>query len=195
MTQQANREASIPSSDPFDLSRLRLGQNFSAQCGIKKILRTVPVRKPGKQDFFRVHPDPEWRLETAVLELKEERETYLVSPDLWPLIPNEISPKLILTTLNRQGVLALWPVRLPGEDGKLDNWSRSALSAAQEAETKWTRLASNMSLGAYEVYTAGGDIPPPKWPDTPFQEILKIAFQNAYIDNMEHPVVRRLLGA
>jgi hypothetical protein len=58
----------------FDPASLRLSQNFHESLGVKKALITVPVRKPAKQDFIRVHPDPDYRLETAVFNLKEERE-------------------------------------------------------------------------------------------------------------------------
>jgi hypothetical protein len=30
--------------------------------------------------------------------------------------------------VNRQGILFLWPVRLPTEDGRLDAWDQAALS-------------------------------------------------------------------
>ena len=122
----------------FDLKRLRLSQDFPSQVGKKAIL-TVPVRKPDRQWFIRVHPEPTWRLETAVLELKEERETYIVDPDMWPELPGELVPKVLFTAINRQGVVFLWPVRLPGEDGRGNAWHRSALQAADLAMTGWVR--------------------------------------------------------
>ena len=61
----------------LDLKRLRLSQDFGDQVGVHKRIITVPVRKPDRQWFIRIHPDETWRLETAVLELKDERETYL----------------------------------------------------------------------------------------------------------------------
>jgi hypothetical protein len=72
----------VRSEDLFDLERLRLSQNFPETVGVKKRLITVPVRKPSGQDFIRVHPDPGMRLETTVLELKEEGKIYLVDPSL-----------------------------------------------------------------------------------------------------------------
>ena len=178
----------------FDPSRLRLSQNFAESVGVKKALLTVPVRKPGRQDFVRVHPDESYRLETAVLELKEERETYLVDPDIWHELPGEIVPKVLFTTINRQGVLTLWPIRLPGEDGRHDEWNRSALEAAEIAQKRWLRVAANMGLGAYEVYEAVGELPEPEWPDVDFQEILRIGFRDRFITSVDHPVVRRLRG-
>jgi hypothetical protein len=66
--------------DPFDLSALRLSQNFLETAGVKKQLLTVPVRKPNPQDFVRVHPDPAYRADLLAVELKDDRETYVVRP-------------------------------------------------------------------------------------------------------------------
>jgi hypothetical protein len=180
--------------DPFDLTKLRLSQDFAATLGVKKALLTVPVRKPGRQDFFRVHPGEDWRLETVILELKEERETYLVDQSLWGQLPGELIPKVLYTVMNRQSVLMLWPISLPGEDGRHNEWHRVALEAAEMAKKQWIRLAANMPLGAYEVYRASGEIPEPEWPDTTFQEILRVAFKDRFIRSSDHPVVRRLRG-
>ena len=114
--------------------------------GVKKALLTVPVRKPNRQEFIRVHPGEDWRLETVILELKEERESYLVDRNLWGELPGELIPKVLFTVINRQGVLTLWPIRLPGEDGRHDAWNRSALEAAGMAQEQWIRMAANMSL-------------------------------------------------
>ena len=66
-------------ADPFDLANLRLASNFAASAGVKKLLRTVPVRKPSKQEFVRVHSDPAFRENFAMIELKEDRESYLIA--------------------------------------------------------------------------------------------------------------------
>src|SRR5208283_3227238 len=89
--------------DTFDPAALRLTQDFAA-IGVKKALMTVPVRKPNRQEFVRVHPDEGYRLQTALLELREERETYLVDPALWGELAVEIVPKVIFTSINRQGI-------------------------------------------------------------------------------------------
>jgi hypothetical protein len=67
-----------PTPNPFDnLSALRLDQSYADTVGVKKLLTTVPVRKPNRQDFVRVHPDPEYRLTpAAIIEVKEDREVY-----------------------------------------------------------------------------------------------------------------------
>lgn len=183
--------------NPFDPARLRLPQDFGATLGVKKALLTIPVRKPSKEWFIQVHPDEAYRVQTAVLELKEDRETYLVDPKLWPELATREStfgPRLIATAINRQGVVFLWPIRLPGSDGKLDEWNMSALEAVQLATGKWVRVAANMSLGAYDVFEATAKLPEPEWPTVAFAKLLKVAFKNRYIDSLDHPVLLRLRG-
>ena len=51
----------VKTPDPFDPSSLRLDQSFADGEGVKKLLLTVPVRKPNRQDFVRVHPDAAYR--------------------------------------------------------------------------------------------------------------------------------------
>jgi len=178
----------------FNFDELRLPQDYSDIVGVKKALITVPVRKPHRQEFIRVRPGDAWRFETVVLELKEERETYLVDSKLWGNLPGEIIPKVLFLAINRQGTLKIWPVRLPGEDGRHDHWNRSALEAAKRAETRWVRVAANMNLGAYEVFEASADFSEPEWPDFTLQKILEIAFKNQIIKSEDHPIIKRLRG-
>jgi hypothetical protein len=189
-------ETVSPNEDVFDPARLRLSQNFSDTVGVKKMLTTVPVRKPHRQDFVRVHPDPAWRLTTAVLDLKEERELYLVDRPMRSELAGEVVPTSLFTAMNRQGVLFLWPARLPREDGRQDSWSRTMLEAVQRATEQWVRVVANMSLGAYEMFVANADLPDPEWPvDVDFRKLLEIAFRDRFIRTPDHPLIKRLRGA
>jgi len=181
-------------SSRFDLTNIRLSQDFQSAIGVKKRITTIPVRKPTRQEFVRVHPDPAYHLETAVVELKAERETYVVAPDLWPEVSGELIPKRLMLAITRQNVLILWPIRLPGEDGRIDSWNQSAMIAAERATECWVRVASDRHLGAYELFEAPGDLPPPEWPDISFQEIIDIAFRGRQIDDINHPVLKQLRG-
>ena len=182
-------------SNPFDPASLRLDQSFADTVGVKKLLTTVPVRKPNRQDFVRVHSDPVYRLTPiAIIELKEDREVYLVRPDMAVALPGEFATVTLFTTINRQGTLFLWPVKLPTPDGRQNEWHRSAAEGAERAMKKWVRVTASMSLGAYEIFEASGDLPEPVWPDFSFQEILKIAFRERIVDRPDHPLVQRLQG-
>lgn len=194
MTKKSDNTDTV--SGPFDnLSALRLDQSYADTVGVKKLLTTVPVRKPGRQDFVRVHPDPKYRLTpAAIIEVKEDREVYLVTSEMAPGLMGEFSSATLYLTINRQGVIHLWPVKLPGPDGRPNAWNHSAADAAERAMKKWVRVTSSMALGAYEIFEASGDLPEPVWPDHSFQEILKIAFRERLVDRPDHPLVQRLKG-
>ena len=122
--------------DPFDLESLRLNPSFLETTGVKKLITTVPARRPSPQDFVRVHPSPKYRDNFAVVDLKEDREDYLVRPEIIPDLANEIIYKTIYTAINRQGVCFLWPVRYPSPDDRRNDWARSAREAAELAMTR-----------------------------------------------------------
>jgi hypothetical protein len=189
-------DAIDPTPNPFDnLSALRLDQSYADTVGVKKLLTTVPVRKPNRQDFVRVHPDPSYRLTpAAIIEVKEDREVYLVTPEMTQVVPGEFVVVTLFTTINRQGTLHLWPVKLPNPEGRHNEWHRSAAEGAERAMKKWVRVTASMSLGAYEIFEANGELPDPVWPDFSFQEILKIAFRDRLVERADHPLVQRLQG-
>lgn len=192
LDQPAESEAQAP--DPFDLSNLRLSQAFIKTMGVKKVLTTVPVKKPNPQDWVRVRPEPEFRENFAMIELKDDREEYVVAAPIIPALMGEFTNKTLYTAINRQGVLFLWPVRLPESDGRQMDWHRSAREAAGKAMTQWIRSKANRSLGAYEIFESEVPIPDPEWPSLDFQEIVKIAFRERLITSIDHPVVKRLRG-
>jgi hypothetical protein len=187
---------SEPQEDPFaDLSKLRLDQSFLEMACANKVLTTVPVRKPLKQEWVRVHPDPAFREPFAAIELKNDREHYLITPQIAQALPTEIVTEMLYTTINRQRVVSLWPVRLPSSDGRINEWHRSAQEAAERAMSRWIRVVSNMSLGAYEIIEAPGQIPDPEWPvEYNFRDLLRIGFRDRIISSFNHPVLKRLRG-
>lgn len=183
---------SVP--NPFDPASLRLNPSYAEGNGVKKLITAIPVRKPHRQEFVRVNPDPEYRLDpTAVIELKEEGEFYLLTPAIATQLPAEFTPMALFTAINRQGTLFIWPAKLPSADGRPNEWFRSAMEGAELAMKKWIRLVANMSLGAYEVFQAESNTQP-EWPELGFDEILKIAFRDHYVDTIDHPVVKHLRG-
>ena len=136
MSDMTKETAAAP--DPFDPATLRLDQSFADTVGAKRLLTTVSVRRPNRQDFSRVHPSPQYRLTpAAIIELREEREVYLVEPSVATELPGEFTTATLYTAINRQGVVHIWPVKLPGPDGKHNEWHRFAAEAAEIAMTRW----------------------------------------------------------
>ena len=92
-------------------------------------------------------------------------------------------------------MLHLWPVKLPGPDGKHNEWHRSAAEAAERAMERWVRVTPRTCRSApTRCSRRNGDLPEPVWPDLSFPEILKIAFRDHIVDRADHPLVQRLRG-
>ncbi|WP_206352087.1 hypothetical protein [Tautonia rosea] len=189
-------EAPVSDPDPFDPARLRLSQDFGASLGVRKVLTRVPVDKPNKSWWVRTHPDPAFRLPTGLLETGDDRERYLVDPNLWPELAAEptFSPVMLVTSVSRNGVVFLWPIKLPGPDGKPNPWHQSALDAAERARSSWVRVYANMALGAYSVDESTAIRDEPDWPPESFRELLSIAFRDRFIREWDHPVLKQLRG-
>jgi hypothetical protein len=188
--------AVVQPPDPFDPARLRLVQSLSAGLGVKRVLASVPVKKPIKEWFVRTHTCEEFRIQTCVIDLKSERELYLVDPSLWDELASEstFGPRLLIPSVNKQGVLFLWPLRLPKPDGRFDEWGKSEMEAATRAMTGWVRMTANQHLGAYDVYEATGNLGSPEWPTMSLSDMLRIAFRDRHITTLDHPVLKNLRG-
>mgnify|MGYP006865131826 CR=1 FL=1 len=181
--------------DPFDPANFRVAGTMDDALSVKKLLTRVAVRKPTKQEFCRATTDPDFRLTGAVLEMKEDREFYLVMPDMIPAIPEDVRLVELVLCMNRLGVPFLWPVPLPAADGRTNAWHESARDALGVAEASWMRMVASMAEGSYNIYRATGDIPDPTWPDKSMRELLALAFRDGkVIDGEDHPVLRQLSG-
>ena len=190
-----NQDDDAENDDPFeDIEQYRLSQNFAADIGVERVVTAIPVRKPHRQSFIRTHPLPEMQIDTYVIYLDDDKGTYLVAPNMQSPLAAEIIAKKLITTITRDGGLSLWPIRLPDENGRLDEWNCSALQAAEMAQGRWIRICSNMQLGSYEVFQAGAEFPDPEWPELSLNQLLRIAFEGRIINSDDNPVVRRLRG-
>jgi hypothetical protein len=185
----------------FDFSKLKLPPTFDRGITTKKLVTTIPVRKPRSGlDFFRIRPEPEWTFQTYLLDLKEgEEEKYLVHPDLIPklLLTGKLKPVTIYTGITFTGqVLFLSDIPLPDMDGKDNEYNRSRRVAYEIGKTKWIKIQANKPLGSYEIIEAVSELPEPVWPEDPatMDKALEIAFKNNFIETYDHPVLKRLRG-
>jgi hypothetical protein len=177
------------SASEVDVQSLCLSQDFKAMAEVDQVVTSVPLCKPEKEWFFRVHP--EFMRYMAVIS--EKKENYVVDPKLMSQLGGEVTKKMIVLGVTRQGKLFFWPLKIEAERG-LDEWSKSALVAMEIAKTKWTKMKSNVDAGYYEAFTAKGNLGEPTWPETGIDELLAIALRNRVISTMDHPVIKRLNG-
>jgi hypothetical protein len=192
----AAQPESSPAKDFFDnLDALRLDPAASLS-GTVEHLGHVPVRKPGKVEFFRAHPAEDMSLTCTLFHDDEERESYMVAPQARPQLLGHLKPVLLMACISRQGVVFLWPVPLPNEEGGGGSraWGDTQRQAANLAQRSWIRIRADMALGAYRIHEAEGVLPDPVWPSRSLNELLEIAFRGRVIADLDHPVIRKLRG-
>jgi hypothetical protein len=182
--------------NPFDPARLRLSHAYLNREVTETLIDDVPVRKPGKQEFFRVHPSHQMDA-CGLLTYELTGEKYLVDPVLVERLDEKAEELCIRSVslylcISRQKDLFLWDVGLPHPDKKEIKWHTTARNAAREAQHFWIKLVPKQSAGKYLTERAIVEIDEPKWPTMEFPQILKVAFENHYIDSMDHIVIKKI---
>jgi hypothetical protein len=154
---------------------------------------TIPVRKPGSRNFFRAHPDEEYRLYNVPVVEDDQHEWHIIAADLE--IPEDverfISHVNLITCLNHKGTLFLWPYK-----NSTNDWSKSASRIVRRAVGEWVRLSADMDANGYRIEIAPAELRAvePAWPRMTFEEILNTAFEDKSIDSLNHPVIRSIRG-
>ena len=125
-------------SQPTDFSQFAFSQNFGSQVKVTKRLTTVPVRKPSKTQWFRIHP--EYKSDVSLLKYGDSCDDYY-------LVVRSLADQLIVLAqafklvvgVDRQEVVFVWPLRIPDAERAM-HWHLSALEAACLAESARLRL-------------------------------------------------------
>src|SRR6516225_8341757 len=120
-----------------NLEALRLSPDEGVQIGTEEVLVNVPVRRPHKVEFVRVHMDPAMSLASSIF-IDHEREPWFVVPAMRDILLEGVKPVLLLTTVNQRGLPFLWPIALGDGTGRKNAWHDTAREAANRAKREWT---------------------------------------------------------
>jgi hypothetical protein len=185
-----------PQARKIDIEALRLSQDFTAFDSGKPIVDKILVGKPHRTEYFRVNPDATMRLAAGLLEMKEDRAHYLTHPNVAAQMPEGLlKPMMLFCAVTSGNVPLVIPATMPDATGRLHDWGRSLHRAIDLAQKHWVRIQADMRLGGYQIFQAVGEnLPPPVFPELTLPEIINIAFRDAYIDSIDHPVIRRIKG-
>ena len=192
-TESAER-SSAP--DPFSVDRLHLADTDPAAIGVEELLIDVRYKVPPKDSFFRVHPSPDYSVTVGILQLTGRDETYFVIPELWAALATEktFGRRSLFTCCTMQNEIFLWGVRLPGMDGKQPAWIAIPMEAAKQAKSQWVRLFWDETQGRHRILVAKAQHAEPQWPDKSLSDLLRLAFADSLISDIDHPVLKRLRG-
>ena len=177
-----------------DINRLRLPPSFGSAFGVKEVLNRVQIRKPGKDEFFRVLESDDWAFLTSIIELKREREIYAVPPEFRNLLPELTKTVLLRCAVTLNAEIFLIAVPQPGRDGRTNPWHTSFAGAVAYAESYWTRMFSDMGQQRYRTEVAMTATRKPAWPDTSMDQLVESAFQGHIIDSPDHFFIKKMKG-
>jgi len=164
----------------------------------------IPVEKPGEFEWFQTHPDPAYRPALPCIDFlppgsKNNRELHLIHPTMVPFfakLRSSIAVYQLYFLMNRIGNVRVCPVKLPGPDGKHNDWHRTRQAAVEKGIGAWVRMWANKSGSRYEWMPAPIAYPDPIWPNLSMDEVLTIAFDHLgrVVNTEDHSVVRVLRG-
>ena len=180
-------------SDVFDdLDSIRIDPKREQLATRVTILR-IAVRRPKPQEFIRAHPSFEITLHG--LEDRENGDHYIVKPEpgLLELLRAFIHMTLIVPSINRQGTVFLWPLKIGGD--RTNPWNDTARLALDAARHHWVSVRSNRDSGSYDIVDPIDPLPDPIWPDRDFPALMRLGYGNhKFIDTADHPIVLNLTG-
>jgi hypothetical protein len=162
---------------------------------VKLQILKVAIRKPNKHEFIRVRPGDEWKCKVLTYKTGDVDELFVVAPAMLSALQQLTTPTQLHTAITQDGIVFLLPVTLPSSDGKPNSWNDTKAAAVQNAELNWVRIVANQARKAYDINLPVNPKPDPEWPDYSFDELLKLAFKGNVIDSIDHPVVKKILGA
>jgi hypothetical protein len=195
-TNESSRIIEHPDADQLDPERFRVDQSELDQPATKTVLTTVPIRRPGKLEFFRVHPSPTYRLSPVYfIALNQSREYYIIAPELRSqLRPKEYSVGQLFLAVNRLDNPFFWLVTTQSPTGRISDWYNSALECAEQAIHNWIQMSADMAAGGYVVTLAEDPLPEPIWPEQSFKDLFALAFKRRLITDTGHKIFNELRG-
>jgi hypothetical protein len=187
-------------TDPFDTERLRYdeAEYTFGDVKSKKVITAIKVRKPGRQEWFRLHPSQKYQF-PAGLFLRESDElirpeTYIVDREHWHLFGSQLVPVRLRLAINSLGTEFLWDIRQP-RDGVMTDYHIALQEAADEAEKCWVRLEWDNGSRVYNFHVAVDDLGDPGFTEErTMRDWLRLGFKGRLIDSADHPVLHEFQG-
>lgn len=178
--------------EKFDYKKYqRRPQDYVAALGSKKILSNIPVKKPDKTSWVKVHPEIE--VPVGVYEDKANREYFLVDPDVYDDFGANLVPALLFLAQTRLGDQFFWLVK-SSATGRGNRWAESSLEAVKLGQKTWVRVEADLAAGGYNVYVPATNPPDAEWDEVDLNNLLEEAFRGRIIDNPDHPIILNLKG-
>lgn len=159
---------------------------------------TISVGKtPGKNEFFRTHPEFRPIVPIVNVELGMDKHYFAVAPDMVTALSGigiTVTDHALYLTVTSRGAIRVVPVRQANCDGEQNEYDRTKEIGLIQAIDEWVRLYSDLENHCYKVFSAPAErFTAPQWPELKPAKIFKLAFRDKgrVVDSTEHPLFKK----
>ncbi|WP_426609320.1 hypothetical protein [Bradyrhizobium sp. McL0616] len=148
---------------------------------------------PGKNEFFRTHPEFRPTVPLVDVEVGMEKQFFAVDTDMTVALAgigiNVTDHTLYLTVTPRGGVKII-PVNAATDN----EYARTKEIGLLDGVERWVRLYTDQENKTYKVFEApDGRFAEPIWPALSHAKTFRLAFRdkNRLVDSVEHPLFKK----
>jgi hypothetical protein len=159
---------------------------------------TIGVAKiPGKNEFFRTHPDFHPVVPIVDLEVGMDRQFFAVTDEMVEALASigiSVTDHALYLTVTSRGATKIVPVRGANMDGEQNEYARTKEIGLMQGQGEWVRLYTDHENRCYKVFSApAGRFAEPQWPALTPAKLFKLAFRDKgrLIDSPEHPLFQK----
>ena len=148
---------------------------------------------PGKNEFFRTHPEFRPVVSLVDVEVGMEKQFFAVDTDMVQALAGigiTVSEHILYLTLTPRGAVKIIPI-----NSATDNeYTRTKEIGLLDGVEQWVRLFTDQENKVYKVFPApAGRFADPIWPVLKPAKIFRLAFRDKgrLVDSPEHPLFKK----
>ena len=148
---------------------------------------------PGKNEFFRTHPEFRPVVPLVDIEVGMEKQFFAVDNDMVVGLAGigiTVSDPTLYLTVTPRGAVRIVPIHCATDN----EYSRTEEVGLIEGMTQWVRLYTDQENGVYKVFPApAGRFAEPIWPELKPAKLFRLAFRDKgrLVDSTEHPLFKK----
>ena len=191
---EAVQNSDKPKKRKIDFGQVKARGTTQESLATETEITVIPIRQPKSDEFFRCDYREEMQMAVNIFTLKDEQEEYLIDENVIQSIGHETLIKrktaFVCYTMSNTPFVATIP--LPDDQGKVNQWHKSALMTMERAKTEWIRRQAERKTSQYTIQVAKPNICPElKLTDLTIEEVIDQAFEDYYIFDTDHPVLKK----
>jgi hypothetical protein len=152
------------------------------------------AKVPGRNEFFRTHPDFRPVVPIVDLEVGMEKQYFAVADQMVEALAEigiTVSDHVLYFTMTSRGAYKIVPVRQAGSDGEQNEYARTKEVGLIDGIDRWVRLYTDLENRCYRVFPAPvGRFPDPVFPELKPAKIFRLGFRDKgrLVDSRDHPL-------